>query len=355
MFNLTVILASLAPSMEALLKDPRGGSGSIAEAADMITQQLDRIPFDSSVLGFYVTAMPEMLSVVVDKGTLESGLESAFKKALYDRLLSGAFAILGQNPGFADTLSVEIDTIVDYLSRVGQFLVRDEPRSVAEAIGSGENLISRDLIRVKQLARRIRDSEREPNDFRILARVLADLGGTLNRSRPAIGEAEAGSDLPRCKELINLCIRHAELISTGSLPLTTISLPSRFDVVGVQRHQPSAHSISKRMNEDFLGSFASTYGMEPSYFVAVRESLKTNYRLMNPAIMQVMYDHFKLSKNAWNDDFALVSRNAKSGLRVLGRVPFETVPKKTLDPLVRKTFGKAQGLHNYAHVPIFAD
>jgi hypothetical protein len=93
--------------------------------------------------------------------------------------------------------------------------------------------------------------------------------------------------------------------------------------------------------------------MEPLEFVAVRESLKTHYRMMNPAMMQVLFDHFGLASQAWDDGFDIVSRDAKSSLRAQKRLEFEVLSKSSLDPLVKKTFGKSQGLHNHRHEPDF--
>jgi hypothetical protein len=343
MFDVNIIYSDVIRSIAAL----QGERRTVLNAGLLTQNMVHEVPFEKVNLSEYIISLPAMWTVVVGDGTLEEAVETVFRQTLYDRAIEQVLIFLQTDQGFEGSVFSELETVLTYLSRrEPNFKWLKEHRS--ESAG---NPISMCLARLRTFSTRIRQADRDRNEFRLLANALDDLDTILEKCGYDPLWAEHFKDVDVFLTRVRLLEKQCTMIWQGDLPLPPATLPSRFE--SIQQPELSARRLHLNKGGKFLTSFEAKYGMEPIKFVSVRESLKAHYRLMNPAIMQVLFDHFGLSAAAWADDFEVVSRDAKSSLRALKKLECDVMAKDELDPLVKRTFGKSQGLHNHSHVPDF--
>ncbi|MCZ7861080.1 hypothetical protein O9X98_06640 [Agrobacterium salinitolerans] len=360
MLDLNSFISSAHESLRTKIADTTV-CWSLADARIFLAPIIEAQKFEVGEIGSYLESFPTMLQAhSVGQRSLQRELELSFRSALSDTLLRHIIHVLERQTGFAESLVRELGECCDALDdlfRVAQFAL--PTRSVQEVFDrrNVRDEIFHLINRIRLYTRHIQDEDQSSADFGRLSNVIKNLRNAFVSARFQPGQ---GDRLSRIESWVNAlagCEVHAQFMEVGLTNLPRKVLPTRY--VGVVKvPQPassseSENSIRLRRGRAFLASFQSDFGMEPLEFVTVRESLKHHYTMHNPAVMQVLFDHFGLSAKAWDDGFDVVSRNAKSSLRAAGKLKFTVLPRKELDVLVMRTFGKTQGFHNYRHVPSF--
>lgn len=353
MFHLqnTIDMIVEAAAPESILA--HGDQSPLFEIYEALQSIVFDLAFERSDVGSYFAQIPELWSSQNSEGNLEDALKLAFRKSVLDRALkAGVYKIRGTND-FERLVFKELDEAVSFLTKEAEsFSYVKGAKTISEAFAQAGGPLYRPERLLRTYSKRSREPEQSMDDVRGLVNAISEVDRGLE-----------ASSLPRSrKDLLDAAIYHrgclsvvqafARLIVDGEIAMPPITMPSRFSSVATQPFK-SAHAIWLESGKAFLKAFEDNYGMTPIEFVAARESLKVHYRLMNPGIMQVLFDHFGLKRQAWEDGFDIVSRNAKSGLRAQKQFKFDIIPKSSLDPLVKKTFGKSQGLHNHRHEPDF--